>query len=309
MFKPVILLLFFICLNYSKSATDPELANVKCVDNSKIKKACAILTFDAEGNPVYQFIKKHKCKKDKKCLAVNGVTECKNGNCYASFKTCQDVIEPKNKGGDCNYHEECKSQLCQNHKCANSVSQENESCVNSYSCINGSYYCNSDYTCKKLKSPNASCVPGDMCEFGYICNGTCIGIGNLTEYEYTNYPELCKTGIIKDKQCQKKSGKTEMFNSYLDLFHNTDKTSILKDENFRLTSENMFHLENSVLKTAYYKYENYENLMNFQVMDSNGTANSSKTCEYNVLFNKNYDNGKYIIVPLTFISLLFLLFF
>ena len=307
MFTPVILLLIFICFNYSKSDTDPELTNVECVTDSKVKQACSILTFDAEGNPVYQFIKNHKCKKNKKCLAVNGVKECsKNGKCYASFKTCQDVIEPKLKDEDCNYKEECKSRLCQNHKCTSSVSQENDTCVNSYSCPEGGFYCNSNTTCKKLKKGNETCEDGDMCELGYICNNTCILLRSLSPGIYTKYPELCTTGISENNKCSTNSTKQDIFDAYVEKYYSEVSNSSLNDKNFRLTAENMFHWEKTEVKTAYYKYENYYTLSAFGIIDSKGD-NKSNSCEFKFLFNKN--NRKYISVPFMFLSLLFLLSF
>ena len=199
----IILFLIFICLNYSKSDSDIP---IKCVDDSKIKQACAILTFDDDGYPVYEFIKKHKCKKNKKCLDLNGVTEycAKTGKSYPSFRTCQDAIEPKNEGEKCNYGEECKSKICESNKCT--VRGVGGECINNYSC-EAKHYCKNS-TCTKLLQINETCddLTVDMCEGGAACNynndyfneSKCTVIGSLEEGERAQIPEFCLFGLSQD---------------------------------------------------------------------------------------------------------------
>ena len=204
MFKSkIILFLIFICFGYSKS--DSNFAYVQCVDDSKIKQACAVLSFDKNGNPVYQFIKKHKCKKNKKCLDLNGVTEyCANdGKYYPSFRTCQEAVEPKKEGEKCNYGEECKSQICESNKCV--VHKGGEDCKNNYSCPKGSYYCNSTGKCSEFIKNSSDCDNFDICEPGYFCNynnndknGKCAEIGSVEANKTAQIPELCATGLAQN---------------------------------------------------------------------------------------------------------------
>ena len=79
-------------------------------------------------------LKNTNIKKNQKCIDLNGATEycSKNGKYYASFRTCQDIIELKKEGEKCNYGEECKSQICELNKCV--IHKEEENCKNNYSC-------------------------------------------------------------------------------------------------------------------------------------------------------------------------------
>ena len=250
-----LIFLLYIYLELVKSQTKTKYA--ECVEDSKIKQACAILKF-VDGKPVYEVIKKHKCKGKKKCLDLNSVMESNPSSPnekYPTFKTCQEKKEAKNANEKCNYGGECKSLICESNKCVTHA--ENGTCKNNYSCESAKYFCKKNNStdelgnCTKLININESCSLDDFCEIGYGCNATtsadndgkCIKFGSITDNIESKEPEFCYSGLNNatnesvigycfnatdnttcvDNSCYPKE-RTNLFLDYLSKFENETNT-------------------------------------------------------------------------------------
>ena len=322
-------LVLLISCYYEEDLPDIESSTIKCPDDKiKIGQDVCAITVD-DSTEAITYVKKKSCGKNKACLYTDteqsdDIYTCQrklkllkigqkcnyNAECYTEFCNggkCAVYDDTK----ECDRNENCgPDKYCEDEKCVAYVTEggdcsEGEECAPGYNCDDSE----SPETCKKLFTLGIGETSSseEFCKTLNIYDGKCIEVVKVDKNCSLTYKDKDggeeKTLKIEDdtnynlatpdKKCRYVYKPKELIDDLIEIYNKIKLNKLLekKKEDCDYGIHNLCDKKFAELRAV---YENYDILLEQDIIKANGEKNKDKSCEYE--FFKSMISSSYVSI-------------